>query len=183
MASAAEATVPAVPAVVQGTPAAPTQPVAIANEPPLSPAKPVDATLGYFEALQASQAADAKAFHQLMEKRLATMAAMRAMQSNDVQAFGQLESTIRQTREGLTPVPAPVPAPVVAPIPVPAPVPVPVVAPIPVPVVTPLPTPVPVANPEPSVQSAQQLEILGRLLSDLNRDVKQLADKVEKIQK
>ena len=37
--------------------------------------------------------------------------------------------------------------------------------------------------PSPAAQSAQQLETLGRLISDLNRDVKQLATRVDQIQK
>jgi hypothetical protein len=132
-------------------------------EPPMSAAK-ADPTLSSFEALQAAQSADSKAFRQLMERRLATMAAMRSMQQNEMQSFSQLETLIRRTREepGL--------APAATPVSTPAP------APARVPVATPVSATVPAAP-------APELEALGRLLTDLNKDVKQLSNKVDQIQK
>ena len=145
-------------AVAPLAPVAPVQQVATPVEPPLVAVKSVDPALSYFQAMQASQAADARAFKQLMDKRMMTMAAMRAMQQNDMQAMGQLETVLRQSRAALSPVP----------------------------IAVPVQTPVPVkekTTPAATEQPSQQIETLGRMLSDLNRDIKLLSDKVEQIQK
>ena len=70
---------------------------------PVVVAASFDPTIKFLEAMQASQAADAKAFQQLMEKRIATMTALRAMQDNDIKALAQLETLVHQTRLGMAP--------------------------------------------------------------------------------
>lgn len=112
------------------------------------------------ETMQASQAADAKAFQELMEKKIATMTALRGMQQNDAKSLAQLESLIRQTRQAMAPV---------APEPIKAPAPIKVQE-------------APKATEE-NTTSAKQVESLTRLINDLDREVKQISHKVDQIQK
>jgi polyhydroxyalkanoate synthesis regulator phasin len=112
-----------------------------------------DPTMKLLEAMQASQTADAKAFQLLMEKKIATMNALRAMQQNDAKSLAQIEELLRQTRSAMAPVAPPAK------------------------------TQEAVKPVEENTSSAKQVESLTRLIDRLDREVKQISHKVDQLQK
>ncbi len=131
-----------------------------------APKAGTEPTLYHLESLLNAQAADSRAFQQTLEKKLATLSALRAMQDADMQSLTQLEGTLRQARLKQLPDRDATPA-TQAPARQAGPTQMPLSA-------AKISATDPGTTPE---QMIQQMEQLNREIVELNRVVKQLSNK------